>query len=47
MYMNIYNIYTYIHIYIYIYMDRGFLPLISVYSRFPRNLSISNYGYII
>ena len=28
-------------------MVRGFLPLISVYSRFPRNLSISNYSYFI
>ena len=26
---------------------RGFLPLISVYLRFPRNLSISNYSYFI
>ena len=28
-------------------MVRGYLPLISVYSRFPRNLSISNYSYFI
>ena len=26
---------------------RGFLPLMSVYFRFPRNLSISNYSYFI
>ena len=28
-------------------MVRGYLPLISVYLRFPRNLSISNYSYFI
>ena len=28
-------------------MVRGYLPLISVYLRFPRNLSISNYNYFI